>query len=319
MLAHLLKARDEAEQRGLVDRRLGNDRRQGRLALSQGAGLVDHDRVDPLHHFERFGVTKQDAQLRAATRADHDRHGRGQAKRTRARDDQHGDGVHEGMGHARLGPPDGPDREGHDGHQNYRRDEPAGHGVRQALDRRTGALRLADQPDDLCQQRVAADALRLHHKGAGAVDGATGDLARGGLLHGNGFARHHGLVDGRRAFRDDAVHRHALTRSHAQPVADRHVLERHILLCPRGIDPPCRRGREAQQLLDRRAGLTPCSQFEDLAEQHEHDDDRRRLEVDADLIAVRPERCGEEVRRKRRHHAECVRRAHAQGDECEHV
>ena len=37
------------------------------------------------------------------------------------------------------------------------------------------------------------------------------------------------------------------------------MLERHILLCPRGIDRPCRRGREAQQLVAHAAANDPSA------------------------------------------------------------
>jgi hypothetical protein len=40
----------------------------------------------------------------SAAHPDHDRHGRGEPERAGAGDDQHRDGVHEGMGEARLGP-----------------------------------------------------------------------------------------------------------------------------------------------------------------------------------------------------------------------
>ena len=115
MLAHLLEARGQAQQRGLVDRRRGDDGRERGLAFGQRPGLVDDQRVDLLHHLQRLGVPEQHAELGAAAGADHDRHRRGQAERARARDDQHGDGVDEGVGQARLGPPDGPDGERHDG------------------------------------------------------------------------------------------------------------------------------------------------------------------------------------------------------------
>ena len=53
-------------------------------------------------NFDGFGVFDQDAGLRAAPDADHDGHRRGKPKRARTRDDQHRDGVDDGMGKARL-------------------------------------------------------------------------------------------------------------------------------------------------------------------------------------------------------------------------
>ena len=97
----------------------------------------------------------------AAAGADHDRHRRRQAERARARDDQDGDGIDERVRQSRLRPIDCPDDERHDGHGDDDRHEPAGHRVGQPLNRRAGSLRLAHHAHDLCEQRVAADALRL--------------------------------------------------------------------------------------------------------------------------------------------------------------
>ena len=49
------------------------------------------------------------------------------------------------------------------------------HHVGQLLDRRAAALRFADHPHDLRQQRFRADALRAHHQRARAVHGRAGD------------------------------------------------------------------------------------------------------------------------------------------------
>ena len=55
-----------------------NDGDDLRLAFGQRAGLVDDERVDPLHALQRLGVLDQDAAPRAAPDADHDRHRRGE-------------------------------------------------------------------------------------------------------------------------------------------------------------------------------------------------------------------------------------------------
>ena len=56
-----------------------------RLALGEGAGLVDDEGVDLLHQLERLGVLDQHAEAGAAADADHDRHRRGQARAHRGR------------------------------------------------------------------------------------------------------------------------------------------------------------------------------------------------------------------------------------------
>src|SRR5690606_34226726 len=92
MLAAALEAGGEAEELGLVEAGGGADGNDTRLALGQRPGLVDEQRVDLLHALERLGVLDQHAGLGAASDADHDRHGRREAERTRAGDDEHGDG-----------------------------------------------------------------------------------------------------------------------------------------------------------------------------------------------------------------------------------
>ena len=66
-----------------------------RPPFGERAGLVDDQRLQPARLLERRRVADQDAGLRAAPGADHDRRRRGEAQRARARDDEHGHGVHE--------------------------------------------------------------------------------------------------------------------------------------------------------------------------------------------------------------------------------
>ena len=115
-----------------------------RLAFGQRAGLVDDERVDLLHALQRFGVLDQHAGLRAAADADHDRHRRGEAERTGAGDDEHGDGGDQAVGEARLGPNAAQATKASDRDDDDGRHEPAGHLVGQPLDRRAAALRLRD-------------------------------------------------------------------------------------------------------------------------------------------------------------------------------
>src|SRR5437763_1073317 len=74
VFAQKLDARCEAKHLVLVEPRRGNDGDDFRLAFGERPGLVDHERVDPLHALERFGVLDQHAGPRAAADADHDRH-----------------------------------------------------------------------------------------------------------------------------------------------------------------------------------------------------------------------------------------------------
>ena len=106
-----------------------------------------------------------------------------------------------------------------------------------------------------------------------------------------------------RALEHDAVDRHLLARAHAQPVADVHVLERHVLVGAVVADAPRGLRREAEERLDGGAGAAARAELEHLAEQDERHDHRRRLEVDA-----RPRRAcrgtsREDAGRERRDHA----------------
>ncbi len=78
-------------------------------------------------------------------------------------------------------------------------------------------------------------------------------------------------------------------------------------------------GGQAEELLDRGAGPAARAQLEHLAEQHQRDDDRRRLEVDRDLAAVLAERGGEDAGEQRGDQAVDVGDADAEPDQREHV
>ena len=62
---------------------------QLRLAFGQGAGLIDDQRIDLGHAFQRFGVLDQDTRLRTATCGRRDRNRGRQTQSTGAGDDQH--------------------------------------------------------------------------------------------------------------------------------------------------------------------------------------------------------------------------------------
>ena len=232
MLAGPLDAGREPQHLGLRKAGRRHDRSHGGLALGQGAGLVDDERVDLLHVLQRLGVLDEDAGLRAASDADHDRHRRREAERARAGDDQHRDRGDEAVGEARLGAPDAPGGEGQQRHDDHGRHEPAGDLVGQPLDRRAAALRFGDELHDLRQHRVAPDLPRLDDERAALVHGAADDLRADLLRHRHGLAGDHQLVDGAAALHDRAVDRHLLARAHAQPVADVDAVELHLLFGP---------------------------------------------------------------------------------------
>ena len=72
---------------------VGERRRRRRHAPARdGAGLVEHDRVDAARRLEHLGPLDQDAELRAAAGADEQRRRRREPERAGAGDDQHRDG-----------------------------------------------------------------------------------------------------------------------------------------------------------------------------------------------------------------------------------
>ena len=154
--------------------------------------------------------------------ADHDRHRRREAERARAGDDEHGDGVDERVGEARLGPDDRPDRERE---RRRRRRRPARRRraatSASALDRRAAALRLAHHARRCARARVSAPTRSARMTSAPVpLTVAPTRRSPGAFSTGIGLAREHRLVDGARALEDDAVDRDLLARPDAQPVAD---------------------------------------------------------------------------------------------------
>ena len=123
-------------------------------------------------------------------------------------------------------------------------------------------------------------------------------LSPGRLLDRDRLAGQHRLVDARAALQHLAVDRHLLARAHAQAVADVHVRQRNVLFGAVGAQTPRGLRREAEQRLERRRGARARLQFQHLAEQRQRDDDRGRLEVDADA-PVLAERVREQVRAPR--------------------
>ena len=155
----------------------------------------------------------------------------------------------------------------------------------------------------LRQQRVSADALAPPCTNVPVpfmVPPVT--VAPGVFLDRNRLTGHHRLVHRRHAFDDDAVHRDTFARTDAKPIAHVHVLERDIVFGAVGLDSSGRLRRETEQTANRRARAAARAQLQHLPEQHEHDDDRGRLEIDRDL-AVDAKRGRKQPRRDRREHA----------------
>jgi hypothetical protein len=149
MLAAALQTGSKLQQFVLRNAADCGDADKTRPALGQGAGFVDHERVDSFHQLERLGVLDEDAGARAAAGADHDRHRGRKTKGARAGDDQHRYGVDEGKAHGRRRAEHRPGNEGSDGDDDDGRDEPGRDDVDQSLDWRARTLRFRHHGDDL--------------------------------------------------------------------------------------------------------------------------------------------------------------------------
>ena len=132
----------------------------------------------------------------------------------------------------------------------------------------------------------------------------------GALLDRHRLAGDHRLVDGARALEHDAVDRHPLARPHAQPVADAgRARAARPLRAPSASTRRAVFGARPSRLRIAALGPAARAQLEHLAEQHERDDHRRRLEVDGRPSPCAAERRREQPGRERRDHAVDVRRA----------
>ena len=209
-------------------------------------------------------------------RARHDGGGRGQPQRARAGNHQHRHGADQCHLHAHARPP--PAQQGTQRNQQHHGHKDVGHLVHQPLYRCLGGLRILHQPDDAREHRLRAHRTHLQHDAALAVDGAARQAIALRLGHGQRLARQHGFVHLRVALQQHAIDGDALAGAHHQPVAHHHLGHGHIDLA--GFAQQVRHiGPQAVQGADGRRGLVLGACLQPLAQQHQRDDHRRRLEV----------------------------------------
>ena len=295
-----------------------NDIRHGGPPLGQRPGLVDDQQIRLGEAFQRLGVAHQHARLGATPGRDHDRHRRRQPERAGTGDDQHAhrraDRVGKGGRRARRHPAERGERgDGDDG-----RHEGAGDPVGERLDRRAAALRLRHLGDDAGENRLGAHPLRPHDERAGLVERAPRQRIARPLLHRQGLAGEHALVDGGATLGHDAVHGHALARPQPEPVAGAHFLQRHVGLA--FLREPARgAGCETHEGADGIARPLPRAGLHHLARQHEREDHRGRLEVGRRLSAGAEHGGRKCAGREQPRQAEEPGGAGAEGDQRPHV
>ena len=121
---------------------------QLRFAFGERAGFVDDQGVDFFENFQSFGIFDEHARASAAADTNHDRHRRGETEGAGARDDEHGDGVHQSVGETGLRAEEKPRDERYDGDGYDDRDKPFGDTISEALDGSAAALSLAYELHD---------------------------------------------------------------------------------------------------------------------------------------------------------------------------
>ena len=267
------------------------------LAFGQRAGLVDDERVDLLEALQRLGVLDQHAGLRAAPDADHDRHRRGEPERAGAGDDQHRDGRDQGVGEARLRPPDDQAKKASAATAiTAGTNQPATWSASRWIGAR---LRCAcgDHLHDPRQHRVAADLLGAHDEAAGWFIVPPITLSPGSLVTGMDSPV---TIDSSTALRPSSTSPSTGTCSPGRtrrrsPTAT--CVEGDILVAAVGAD--AARASSARDRAARgwRRRSARAPQLQHLAEQHQHGDDGGGLEID----------------RRRRRHGRARRRETAPG------
>ena len=291
VLGELLDARREAQQIRFADGAEHHHVGQFGRAAGQGAGLVEDDGRHGVRALQRLGALDQDAVLRPQAGADHDRRRRGQPERAGAGDDEHGDEDLE-----REGEPEAreePEAEGEEGDRDDHRDEDGGDAVGERLDRRLRALGLLDEPDDLRERGVAADALGAEAEGAALVQRGAGHAVAGALLDRDALAGEHRLVHARVPLDHGAVDRHLLPGAHEHDVADRHLLDRNLDLDAVAHHDRGAR-RQAHQRADRLRGLAAGDRLEPLAQHDEGQQDPGGLVVELVGVIARAARPDED-------------------------
>ena len=145
--------------------------------------------------------------------------------------------------------------------------DPRGPAVGNADDLRLARVRRLHQPDHPLDGAVLPYLGGFHFKRAELVDRTAGHEVPHGLIHRQGFAGHHGLIDGSLTGNDHAVHGNAFTGQHTNAVAYSHLLGGDDLL-PALPQHPRRLRGQMNQLLDPGPGLRHGQFFQQGAQLH---------------------------------------------------
>ncbi len=253
-------------RRRAADRGRGDDPHP---AGGHGAGLVQHDRVDAARRLEHLRPADQDAQLRTATGAHHERGGGRESEGAGAGDDERRDGGRESEFDARAGQEparEREEREAEDDGNEHRRDA-----VRESLHGGLAGLGLLDEAAEPGEFGVGSDARHLDHQSpADAERGADDPVARADLDR-HGFAGQHARVDGGGALEHEPVAGDLLAGAHDDPVAGHERVDGHAHLGA-GAQHDRVLGAQFEQRAQRgpRLRLGACLQVAPAEDEHGH-------------------------------------------------
>ena len=219
MLAAFFERGSRLQQRLLAA--VCEDIGHGRLALGDGAGLVEHHGLQPAGRFERDGVLKQDAVARTDAAADHARNRRGKSQCARTADDEHGNGAFKRKADALS--KQQPDKERDERDADHRGNEDARNAVGDFGDGRLGRRGVAHHLDDLRKRGVLA-----HTRGAAldiarTADGRRRDPVACRLVNGYALPCQRGFIHGAAALDDHAVHRNTAACADNKHIACLHL------------------------------------------------------------------------------------------------
>src|SRR5262249_42277772 len=126
------------------------------------------------------------------------------------------------------------------------------------------SLRLADHLDNLAQQRVPADTLRIHDQGSCTVHRPTNNGVARDFFHRYGFTGNHRLIHGTMAFTHLSIDRNLLSGPDSETVSDVNMFEWNVHFGTVRRDSARRFGGQPEQRTYGRTRTTPCAQFEHL-------------------------------------------------------
>ena len=228
MLRTLFHCRCQHHQFGCVGAAQGNHIGHPGLALGDGAGLIQNDRVHQMGGFQALGALDENAVFSALAGAHHDGHRSGKAQSAGTGDHQHRDA--DGEGKVKALPQQQPYNGGDEGDGHHSGDEHRRHLVCQLGNGSLGGGSLLHQADDLGQGGVVA------HPGSPELDGAV-LVDRGGdhpvvhrLFHRDALTGEGGFVHRGAPLQDHTVHRNALSGTDHHNIPGHDFLHRDLHL-----------------------------------------------------------------------------------------